>query len=363
MINIVVGVVRRWAVPLVLVVTVVAAWQLLGPGPSGEPAHNHGAASCAGAATFEYACHQQRYRELVLGSGVEQAFAALRAENERDATVRDACHYLSHVIGRAAGERYGDVATAYAHGDDFCSSGYYHGVAEGMAEQIGPERIVAEGDTLCAQLRAGSPRSTAHRNCAHGIGHGFMAVLDGDLFASLAACETLGDAWETDLCTGGVFMQNVMSGDDPTRPPRFLDPHRPLYPCTDVAARHKSRCYQKQAAYALSTVGGDFAQGFALCAQAESPPPVSCFEGIGAVAAVHNIKFVTGEPAIADGTRAMCLLGSDAAAQSGCVVGAARTFLHYFTDDRLARAFCATLDPTLHATCAAVGEDSTSDPA
>lgn len=344
---------RRWGVPLLLVAAVVAAWVLVVPTPSGG--HVHG--GCTGAATFDYACHEQRYRAIVLESGVEPAFAALRADHERDPTVRDACHYLTHVIGRAAGELFGDVAAAYAQGDDLCSSGYYHGVAEGLADELGPVRIVAEAPTICVELRVGAPRSTGHRSCAHGVGHGFMAVLDGDVFASLAACDALGDPWETDLCTGGVFMQNVMSGDDPARPPRFLDPQRPLYPCTEVAERHQGRCYHKQAAYALALVNGDFTQGFVLCATAEATPPPTCFEGIGAVAAVHGIKFVHGEQAVAESTRTLCLLGADEAARSSCVVGASRTFLRYHVADRPRDLFCAILDPPLQATCTAARED------
>jgi hypothetical protein len=35
-----------------------------------------------------------------------------------------------HVIGRTALDKYKTIADTYAHGDQFCWSGYYHGVME-----------------------------------------------------------------------------------------------------------------------------------------------------------------------------------------------------------------------------------------
>ena len=307
---------------------------------------------CSGASKLDYACYEQRYHDLVLNSGVEAAFADLKDEHEKNGFVRDACHYLTHVIGHAAGELYGDVAGAYAQGDDFCSSGYYHGVMEAIVPEIGADKMLEEADTFCADLRERQRHSFYHRNCAHGLGHAFMGVLDDELFESLQACDALKDGWEREACYGGVFMENVMTTDDPNHLSKYLDPDRPLYPCTEVETRYKDRCYQKQAAYALQTQGNDFAKGFDLCATAEDKPHPACYQGLGASASAHNIKYVTGEAAKGEATRNLCMVGQDHEAQSNCVIGAVRNFIHYYASDEQAKALCESLDGAdLRAVC------------
>jgi hypothetical protein len=64
-------------------------------------------------------------------------------------------------------------------------------------------------------------------------------------------------------------MQNTMSENDSNHPSEYLEADRPLYPCTDVEARYKNRCYQRQTGYVLKTQGNDFARAFELCAKAE----------------------------------------------------------------------------------------------
>ena len=73
-------------------------------------------AECSGALSTDYACHQERYQALVRDSDVKAAFAELKAEYEKNDFVRSNCHQLTHVIGRAAAERYGDIPSAYGRG-------------------------------------------------------------------------------------------------------------------------------------------------------------------------------------------------------------------------------------------------------
>jgi hypothetical protein len=146
-------------------------------------------------------------------------------------------------------------------------------------------------------------------------------------------------------------MENVMTTDDPNHPSKYLDPDRPLYPCTEVETRHKDRCYQKQAAYALSTQGNNFAKGFDLCGTAEDEPHPGCYQGLGASAAAHNIKYVTGDAAKAEATRKLCMVGQDHEARSNCVTGAVRDFIHYYASDEQAKGLCESLDADLRTAC------------
>jgi hypothetical protein len=75
------------------------------------------ATHCSGALSTDYACYQQRYQNLVHESGIEAAFADLKKEYEKNYFVRSECHQLTHVIGRAAAKRYGDIADTYSRGE------------------------------------------------------------------------------------------------------------------------------------------------------------------------------------------------------------------------------------------------------
>jgi hypothetical protein len=190
------------------------------------------AADCSGALATDDACHRERYRGLVRGPGVEAAFAELKADSEKSELVRANCHQLVHVIGRAAAERYGDVSSTYARGDDFCWSGYYHGVMEGVVAQIGADKVLEQANALCGDLGGHPKYSFYHYDCVHGLGHGFMAVYEHKLFAALGACDALTDGWERDRCYGGVFMENTMARDHSGHPPEYLRGDQPLLELT-----------------------------------------------------------------------------------------------------------------------------------
>src|ERR671929_1885250 len=77
---------------------------------------------CSGALSSDYACYQQRYQDLVRDFGVGAAFTDLKEQNENNEFVKANCHQMTHVIGRAAFDLYGDLSTTYAQGDNFCWS-------------------------------------------------------------------------------------------------------------------------------------------------------------------------------------------------------------------------------------------------
>jgi hypothetical protein len=85
---------------------------------------------CSGDPSTDFARLQRRYQDLVRGSGVRAAFAELKDELTRNELAKSNCHELTHIIGHAAAELYGDVPTTYSQGDSFCGSGYYHGAME-----------------------------------------------------------------------------------------------------------------------------------------------------------------------------------------------------------------------------------------
>lgn len=302
------------------------------------------AAGCSGALANDYACFQERYRNLVRGESVERAFMELKADYEKGGFVKANCHQMTHVIGRAAFERYGGVPDAFARGDGFCWSGYYHGTMEAAVATIGPRRILAEANDVCANI--GEAGSFYRYNCVHGLGHGFMLMNKNELFGSLGDCDALSDGWNRDACYGGVFMENVLAGtNNPDRPAtKYLDPARPLYPCTDLAYQYKNQCYGIQTSYALDARGDDFSQVFALCGDIEYDFQATCYGGIGRDAAGRG----NNDPAKIG---AVCDLGASYAARSGCINGAAITFVSYYDADTQAKELCYSVDPTLQPAC------------
>lgn len=305
---------------------------------------------CSGASSNDYACYQARYQNLVKDSGVDAAFAELKDEYEKNGFVKSQCHQLTHVIGRAALNLYGDLPSTYGRGDNFCWSGYYHGAMEAVVANIGADKILEEANTVCADLGEHQKYSFYHYNCVHGLGHGFMGVLANELFESLQTCDTLKDEWEKSSCHGGVFMENIMAQNNPSHPSKYLKAEQPLYPCTDVETKYKIECYKMQTSYALQTQGYDFAKVFDLCSTVEDDFRPTCYQSLGRDASGNSVSDVAK-------TKETCGLGEDYEARSNCIVGAVKDFIAYYHSDTQAKELCESLDADLRALCLQTGEE------
>ena len=307
------------------------------------------AIDCSGPKANDFSCYQKRYEDLVYNSGVEAAFADLKDEFTKEQFVEASCHELTHSIGRAAAELYGDVASTYSQGDDFCGSGYYHGAMETIVANIGADKILDEADNICADPREQENQSLNHRNCAHGMGHGFMGLYENEVFESLEGCDALSDEWEREQCSGGVFMENVIDEDNPSNPSKYLKADQPFYPCTEVKTEYKSPCYARQTNYVLKKQGEDFAKVFDLCGKVEEDFREICYVGLGNNAVIRSTREGTtdGSPADegaqAEFIRGVCMLGQDTEALSKCFTGAIRQLIFFYDSDVHAKALCESL--------------------
>lgn len=339
---------KRWVAGAALsAALLVPAWFA-----SGDSRSAPAVPDCTGAGRIDFQCYQRRYHALALARGPRAAIRDLDERSTRVGYLRAACHQLMHGIGRDTGRRAG--IQAFEQGDDSCSSGFYHGVVEAVMERAGAASLLRDATVVCAPFREREPHGMDHYNCIHGMGHGFMDVLGGDVFRSLDGCGRLPAAWERRHCEGGVFMENLTSVAKPRRPAGHLRPGRPLYPCTAVAARYKHECYMKQTAYALYVRDDDFAAVFAICA---ASPDVrfrpDCYEGLGGDASIHASKYLTGAAATRRATRALCRLGPDRIARRSCLVGAVTVIVRDGASQATgAVAFCDSLgDRGLRASC------------
>lgn len=303
--------------------------------------------------TFNYVCNgdpesllclDKQYKTITQKQGVGASFAKLKADYNTDQNIRAFCHQLTHVIGRTEADMVNDVAEAYSHGDNFCWSGYYHGVMESIVIKIGAENLAAKLPTICESVKAQKPYSFYHYNCVHGLGHGIMDVKDSELFDSLKSCELLTDEWERQSCYGGVFMENEMEEVNHNHKTAYLKTDQPMYPCTAVAETYKYQCYLMQTSHALRLANNNFDQVFSECAAVESNYVDVCYQSLGRDASGNSTSNV-------EQTKVTCLLGQNQDARTNCIIGAVKDFISYYHSDQQANSLCNALDNSLQPVC------------
>lgn len=333
---------KLWIVlPVLLVIASgVVAWRVLA-----APAPQVQAVACTGDNASNFSCWQAYYGAVVAGQSPEAAFAIFKQDYQTNPYIKSNCHQIGHVIGRAAAKKYDTLKETYAHGDNFCWSGYYHGAIETVAQQIGPDKILSQINVVCADFNKTEQYSFEHYNCVHGMGHGLMAVQNDQLFTALKSCDSFEGSWQQSSCYGGVFMENVMNEINPGETSAYLKADDPLYPCTAVDNRYKEQCYLMQTSHALVVLGGDYSKVFTVCADVAAPYDTTCFQSLG--------RDISGQSSsdVAQ-TLANCQLGPTKQAQENCFTGAVKDFLSYYHDDKQGLALCSSIpDTQLAASC------------
>lgn len=299
---------------------------------------------CSGSDISNYNCYDTFFQKLTAQQGTAAAFQVLRAIYPTNSFVRSQCHPITHVIGRTAALKYTSVSDAYASGDSFCWSGFYHGVLEAFVSKIGYEKLLTSLNDICAPLENAKKYSFDHFNCVHGLGHGVMAVLGDDLFESLEACGVISNTWSKESCWGGVFMENVII-DNTYHTSRYLKPDDLHYPCNAVDAPYKQTCYLMQTSYMLKQSNQDFEKVFNLCRTAEENYVNTCYQSLGRDASGTSLSVV-------GPTVEKCDIGIDFREKSNCIIGAAKDFVSYFHGDSEALQFCeAWTDQSLKNVC------------
>ncbi|MHB1330489.1 MAG: hypothetical protein ACYCY6_00775 [Minisyncoccota bacterium] len=293
-------------------------------------------------------CFQSFYKSLVEEYDEEVAVEDLKQRYAKDQYIVSQCHPIMHIIGGTASERYPSVSAAYLRGDDFCWSGYYHGVMEGVIARIGEENLESELNTICEDIPGRSEYDFDYFNCIHGLGHGISELKGNDLFISLDMCSNLDGEWERQSCYGGVFMENVMiytrygSLD-------YLKEEEPLYPCNAVDEEYKEQCYLGQTSFALQVTSYDFNKVFDLCTEVEDPYRAICMQSMGRDAANQALHDV-------EKTKNLCYTPQNNLDRSNCIEGAVKEFISYYHDDKEGKKFCQALDQEDALRCLAIGE-------
>jgi hypothetical protein len=308
--------------------------------------------SCASSNTRyqnTYKCYKNELTSIINQHNPESAVAFLKQQYNSVPFVKSDCHQLMHVVGRAGYAKYGNLAQAFAHGDQYCWSGYYHGIMEEVTKEKGYDYVFKHATAICQPIaKQYGEGSFNDYNCIHGLGHGFMEVENEDLFASLKSCDSTGSDWNKSSCYGGVFMQNIMNVQGPEGEElanyKYLKADDPMYPCDAVEDKYQGQCYLMQTSFALQMDNYDFSKVFAQCAAINPKYVDTCYQSAGRDASGQSISDI-------EKTKATCLLGPDLDSQTNCTIGAVKDFVSYFHDDKHGYDLCAVMPADIAQTC------------
>lgn len=156
------------------------------------------------------ACVERNLVALIDQAGIKRTMEVLDTLVNVDGDVRYNAHALAHGLGIAAYRTPETMAATFAGCPPSQMSGCYHGVVQGYFLSLARQGRLPgtpELDTMCEPHRAST---FLYFQCAHGMGHGLMAVHENHVPMSLEACDLATDEFIRHSCYGGVFMENVV---------------------------------------------------------------------------------------------------------------------------------------------------------
>ena len=308
---------------------------------SDEPAA--GAGECAERVIGKANCYRDYFAEVMRTEGADVAVAEIDALSRTDEYVARDCHQIVHDLGNDAVVWYGDVGTALTYEGSACWSGYYHGVVEYALGRFTETDLVDELPVFCTEP-ARRQYSFSHFNCVHGLGHGIMKILDGDLFGTIPYCEVFSDPWEDSACMNGALMENVITGQQGN--PRDLRTDDLVYPCNAIPDTYVADCFATQTSWILQNIGytpEDFAEVFAICDGVRIDMVDNCYRALGRdISSVHNQDL--------GAIVRLCSLG-DPDLQADCYVGAASNTIFNNHNTITATEICETIRARMRQAC------------
>lgn len=340
------------------------------------------------------ACLERMLVSLVEQAGVARSMEVLDSLAAADPEVAHGAHPLAHGLGIAAYKSPETVAATFAACPASQMSGCSHGVIQGYFLDIarqGRSVGTAELDGLCGPHAASQ---FLFAQCAHGAGHGLMAVHGNHVPMALAACDLASRDSVRENCYGGVFMENVVNVTHPhhtagghatvqggahgadthaghgaaAQAPaaehahaggaqpghdahaghgapagaamqhgawRALDPNDLLYPCNAVGEKYRQSCFAMQTSAVMFFNGGDVAATARMCERAEGFLS-TCFMSLGRDITAYAARDH-------DRTRELCARVGETAAGRGrawCVLGAVTTLVNFTSDSGDGMRFC-----------------------
>jgi hypothetical protein len=287
-------------------------------------------------------CYEQAFANLGYTEGPHKALAEFADVMKTNAFVNANCHPIAHYIGFGSLTRYkGDVPRAFGEGAPTCWSGYYHGILQRAFMNVqSPKGLVRISRSLCSDPQIRKSTWLLYQ-CVHGIGHGLMIFSGYSLPFALEICHRLQTKWDQQACTGGVFMENIVSTFGTKSP--WLRDNDPVFPCREVRAFDKPYCYLMVTSRVLQLYPGNWRKIVSVCRTVEKNYVVSCFSSMGRDASGNTAQNPRGVISI-------CALAGRWH-WGDCVYGAARDFTATFANGNRAATLCNMLPRSMRPVC------------
>ena len=342
------------------------------------------------------ACIERTLVSLIDRAGIAKSMEVLDTLTLQDDGIRANAHPLAHGLGIAAYRSPETLAATFAACPVSQMSGCPHGVIQGYFLDLSRQGRgigTAELDGLCSPHKG---QQFIYFQCAHGMGHGLMAVHENHLPMALEGCDLATDDFIRISCYGGAFMENIVNATNPHHSAgghaatqagadghgahgqqaaadehadhggqaqaghdahgghaaaggqqamvhgewKALDRNDWLYPCNAVAVKYQDACYSMQTSVAMFFNYGDVASTAGVCERAPETFVATCFMSLGrditAFASQEHQRTID-----------MCLRSGEAAAGRGklwCMLGAVQTLMNQSADPQVGIAFCRLLN-------------------
>ncbi|MBI2013803.1 MAG: hypothetical protein HYS87_03190 [Candidatus Colwellbacteria bacterium] len=236
----------------------------------------------------EIAKDRQELTELIEKIGVAEVMNRLVLESGGGSEFD--CHQDAHDVGRIGYTLHKEKT--FESCDANCHSGCYHGTMEEFLADVGTANLAEEIDGICSKFET----SFGLFECLHGVGHGLLAYLNYDLPATIAECDRLKDRFSAISCYGGMFMENIVTGQGigaskSVHATEWLsdDPH---FPCNEIGKTKDllTQCYQMQTSWMLYLNGYDFGKVAIECTKVPTDMVAICFKSYGRDAAGTTLR-------------------------------------------------------------------------
>lgn len=245
--------------------------------------------------------------------GIEMAMKRL-IEESGGGSVYD-CHQQAHEIGRVGYDIEGE--DSFRHCSASCHSGCYHGAMESFLNKNGTTNIAENIKRICEKFET----SFGNFECLHGVGHGVLAYLNYDLPEAIKECKNLGDPFSISACYGGLFMENILTGQglgasENDHQTSWLKKDDPYFPCNDLGDDYdvQYQCYQMQTSWMLTITNYDFKKIADYCLKAPATMIPVCIKSYGRDAAGNSLrdpeKIMSLCKNISPGKRRDCVIGA-----------------------------------------------------
>jgi hypothetical protein len=172
-----------------------------------------------------------------------------------------------------------------------------------------------------------------------------MQARTDEVLQSLKDCDLLGNDYSaSEICYGGVFMENITTEEKTGHKSKYIKPSDPIYPCDIVEEQYKGACYFLSSSMILKLNGWNFEKTFKVCDNAEQKYRWLCYQSTGRDVSGASLRDKTK-------VKQLCLLGTSQAAKEDCYFGAVRDFINDKGQFDTAVDLCAFIDSQYQQKC------------